>query len=58
MKHRDGLQRCLVAHFKGDWREPEILPPCIMCRDCQQWIRPEQMDEECPSTRVPVEESC
>lgn len=48
MSHRDSGWRCLVAHYEGGWENPRILPPCVKCADCAQFIRPEKMDEECP----------
>ncbi len=39
--HRDSGARCLVAHSVGDWRDPVLLPPCLRCAVCHQWLRPE-----------------
>lgn len=45
MPHVDSGAECLVAHFDGNGH---FLPQCRKCANCQQWIRPEDMGNECP----------
>ena len=44
---------CLVGH----WDEKrKLLPPCIKCGTCGEWIRPEHMSDECPGGHEEVGE--
>lgn len=45
--HLDFGERCLVMHYAGDYWNPNVLPPCIRCARCLQWIRPERFTESC-----------
>jgi hypothetical protein len=45
MSHTDSGFRCLVCHFDANGN---ILPQCIICAKCNQSIRPENMNEDCP----------
>jgi len=45
MPHKDGGERCLVGHVSEDG---EWLPTCIKCTQCHEWIRPEDMQDDCP----------
>jgi hypothetical protein len=45
-KHIDSGFRCLVSHLGDDGK---VLPPCVLCKICKKWIRPEEMEEECIS---------
>lgn len=42
MKHVPTSRRCRVWHGDG--------PACIRCAACDEWIRPNGMDQECPQT--------
>ncbi len=44
MKHQDSHIQCLVGHFDKDGN---VLPQCIHCSVCHQWIRPQDMNKEC-----------
>lgn len=39
--HADSGWRCLAGHYEGDWRSPQMLPPCIRCV-CGEFVRPER----------------
>lgn len=54
MKHKDSGWRCLVAHYDD---EDNILPACIKCNNCGAYIRPEEMDNECPAEAEDAKES-
>ncbi|MDA0244684.1 MAG: hypothetical protein OT477_14795 [Chloroflexi bacterium] len=41
-KHIDSGLRCLVAHFD---ESGELLPPCIKCGNCSEWLRPDEFEE-------------
>ena len=45
MKHQNSSIACLVLHTDKDGN---VLPQCIRCSVCGQWIRPEDMNKECP----------
>ncbi len=48
MKHKKSNYRCLVAHIRyNDEGEETLESPCIKCENCGEWIRPEDMDDEC-----------
>jgi hypothetical protein len=47
--HKDSGCRCLVAHYDD---EGELLPACIKCEVCHEYIRPEDMNLPC--SEVPV----
>lgn len=42
--HVDSGERCLAAHVK----DGALDYPCIKCRECGRWIRPEEMADGCP----------
>jgi len=49
MKHAETelRMRCLTIHYDENGKqEPQ---QCIKCANCWGWIRPEDMDEECPT---------
>ena len=43
-KHTDSGIECTVAHYD---EKHNLLPGCIHCAGCGEFIRPEKMDEEC-----------
>lgn len=45
MTHEKSNYRCLVIHYD---EQGNILPQCIKCAKCGQWIRPENLDDSCP----------
>lgn len=49
--HEDSGGRCCAGHvgWYGACR-----PPCIQCKRCGEWIRPEAMGQECPG-KQPIE---
>jgi hypothetical protein len=47
MAHIDAGERCLVCHYEGDYRNMVVLPPCIKCANCREWVRPKDMDKPC-----------
>ena len=50
MKHSDIGVRCMVAHWDD---KGHLLPGCIHCPVCHQYVRPEKMEtEECPGARA------
>ena len=45
-RHKDNGVRCMVAHWSP---KGKLLPGCIHCAVCYQYVRPEKMrTEECP----------
>ncbi len=42
--HEDSGRYCTVGHMDG---KGNTLPECTWCDECKQWIRPEDMDNEC-----------
>lgn len=44
MAHKDSGGRCLVCHYNEDDTDAS---QCIRCARCGEWIRPENMDDEC-----------
>ncbi len=46
--HEDSGYACLVAHYDENHN---IKPGCIKCLNCQEFIRPEDMDNECPARK-------
>ena len=47
--HVDSGITCCVAHFRNGMSEGQ----CIQCKTCGEYVRPENMGEECPG-REPV----
>jgi ribosomal protein L32 len=47
MAHKDSGIRCTVAHFEGS----VPLPSCIQCKNCKEYIRPEDMNKNCPKDK-------
>ena len=44
--HKASGFRCLVYHGKGEL-------PCVKCSKCGEFVRPENMEEECSGPRDP-----
>lgn len=44
MKHVDSGWRCLVAH-------PDQEGQCVKCSGCGLFVKPKDMDQECPGPR-------
>ena len=47
--HKDSGCECMVAHFDVDLN---ILPGCIQCSKCHEYIRPEKMLSLAKGTRM------
>lgn len=45
MPHQDSGSECCVGHWDGSGN---VLPQCIKCPECHQFIRPESMGTPCP----------
>ena len=49
MAHEDkNKERCLVLHW-GMYND--VLPQCIRCSKCYEFIRPEDMNNDCPADK-------
>lgn len=46
LPHESSGRVCLVAHYG---LHGEVLPPCVRCVNCGQFIRPEAMNTNCPN---------
>lgn len=44
--HVDSGGECAVAH----WDDGKLLDACRRCAVCHEWIRPENMQDDCPSS--------
>jgi hypothetical protein len=54
MTHQDGnKERCLVLHYDV---YGNILPQCIRCSKCYNFIRPEDMSKDCPADKIVLDE--
>lgn len=42
--HVDAGSRCCVAHFV----DGKTVPACVLCSQCNGWIRPQLMSDQCP----------
>lgn len=40
--------RCVTRHYNED---NTLAPSCYKCEYCHEWIRPENMKDECPATK-------
>ncbi len=46
--HKETVFRCAVCHYHGKGADAVPAPQCIKCKHCGEWIRPEDMGEQCP----------
>lgn len=44
MKHKNTGIQCLVLHYDTSGH---LTSQCIMCENCKEFIRPENMNDEC-----------
>ena len=46
--HEDSGEYCTVGHMDG---KGNTLESCIRCKHCNQWIRPENMEDRCEAAQ-------
>lgn len=51
LPHESNGEACCVAHFDA---KMNALPSCLRCKHCNEWVRPENMNDPCPALYPPL----